>query len=163
MSVRPGVTSDYYTYVIGKNEKGKPIRKYYSVEECLNMYRPDKRLVLTWYPVFNMTLEEVWATYGVSEAYLDAFRQEYTDDKTINEHWPFHPAYVMGNQRVSCMICVLGSKSDLKNGALHNPELHAEYASMELTSGIMFRKGFSITNILDKEGEPIASNQLDLF
>lgn len=144
VSVRSGVTSDYYTYIAGKNAKGKPIRRFYSVEECLTMYRPDKRLVLNWYPIFNMTLAEVWATYGMDSHALASARTWWKLDKWIPDWWPFHPAYAMGNNRVSCMLCILASLGDLQNGADQNPELLKEMIAMEEQGNATFRSDFSL-------------------
>jgi 3'-phosphoadenosine 5'-phosphosulfate sulfotransferase (PAPS reductase)/FAD synthetase len=150
LSVRDGVTSDYYTYIAGTNKKGKPIRKFYTVEHCLEMYRPDKRLVLNWYPVFNMLLEEVWETYGVSRIILNAFRTHYRVHGFVHPGWPFHPAYVMGNDRVSCRLCILGSLNDLENGAREAPDLLEEYISMEDEGGATFKDKFSLKQLRTK-------------
>lgn len=149
LSVRPGVTSAYYSYIAGRNAKGKPIRKYYSVEQCLAMYRPDKRLVLNWYPIFNMLIEEVWATYGMSASLLAEARSIYQRSGIVPSWWTFHVAYVFGNDRVSCMICILGSLSDLQNGARHAPELVQEMIVMEVEGGATFKHGWSLKELLN--------------
>jgi 3'-phosphoadenosine 5'-phosphosulfate sulfotransferase (PAPS reductase)/FAD synthetase len=46
-----------------------------------------------------------------------------------------HPAYAAGNERLSCVFCILGSARDARVGALHNPELFAEYVALERTTG----------------------------
>ncbi len=46
-----------------------------------------------------------------------------------------HPAYAMGNERLSCVFCIMASASDLRNGALRNPELYARYVEMERRTG----------------------------
>lgn len=46
-----------------------------------------------------------------------------------------HPAYALGNERLSCVFCIMASASDLRNGALHNPELFARYVEMERRTG----------------------------
>ena len=38
-------------------------------------------------------------------------------------HW----AYALGNERLSCMFCIIASINDLSIGAIHNPLLCAEY------------------------------------
>lgn len=148
LSVRKGVTSDYYTYIDGMNAKGKPIRKYFPVAECLLMYRPDRRLVLNWYPIFNMTLAEVWDSYGIDTEMLATARSIYAVGRFVPEWWPFHPAYAMGNDRVSCMLCILGSPGDLRNGARQNPSLLQEMIGMETESGCTFKEKFSLTELL---------------
>lgn len=46
-----------------------------------------------------------------------------------------HPAYALGNERLSCVFCVMASAADLRNGAVHNPELYARYVEMEKKTG----------------------------
>lgn len=46
-----------------------------------------------------------------------------------------HPAYAAGNERLSCMFCIMGSKNDLRNAAIHNPELYKKYIQMERRTG----------------------------
>lgn len=46
-----------------------------------------------------------------------------------------HPAYAAGNQRLSCVFCVMGSAADAWTGAVHNPELYAEYVALEERTG----------------------------
>lgn len=46
-----------------------------------------------------------------------------------------HFAYGLGNERLSCVFCIMGSKNDIQNGAKHRPELLAEYAALEAQTG----------------------------
>lgn len=69
-----------------------------------------------WLPIFDMSTEEVFAT-------VRAAGQE------------LHPAYAAGNERLSCVFCIYGSKTDLANGARHNPELFKKYCAMEKHTG----------------------------
>nr|WP_255682417.1 phosphoadenosine phosphosulfate reductase family protein [Deinococcus sp. 6YEL10] len=46
-----------------------------------------------------------------------------------------HPAYALGNDRLSCVFCLFGSVGDLRNGAEQNPELYARYVEMERRTG----------------------------
>lgn len=46
-----------------------------------------------------------------------------------------HPAYALGNERLSCVFCIMASASDLRNGALQNPELYAKYVEIERRTG----------------------------
>lgn len=57
-----------------------------------------------------------------------------------------HKAYAQGNDRLSCIFCIFGSKEDLKNGAKHNPALARQYIEMESRTGYtmhMSRKSLS--------------------
>ncbi|WP_246874363.1 phosphoadenosine phosphosulfate reductase family protein [Pantoea ananatis] len=46
-----------------------------------------------------------------------------------------HYAYSLGNERLSCVFCIMGSRNDLKNGASENPLLLKKYADMESLTG----------------------------
>ncbi|MBN5201612.1 phosphoadenosine phosphosulfate reductase family protein [Serratia marcescens] len=75
--------------------------------------------VLTWYewlPVHELQTDEVLAT-------IRAAGQE-----------P-HYAYALGNERLSCVFCIMASRNDLKNGALQRPELLEQYAALEAKTG----------------------------
>lgn len=139
LTIRDRVTSTYYDGM--------------TVEEAVANFKPGKKLVLTWYPIFNFTLDEVWNTYGNTQEQLEQFRIEYNKTGLLNmgyihdPTWNFHPAYVYGNDRVSCMICILGSEKDIRNGAKHNPELYEAMVKMEWESGFTFRKDFSLETL----------------
>lgn len=77
----------------------------------------------TWRPILHWTEADVWQTLG---------------------DWPAHPAYALGNRRLSCAFCVLGCKSDLANAARQLPELHAELVAMEKQYGFTFQPGRSL-------------------
>ncbi|WP_404839404.1 phosphoadenosine phosphosulfate reductase family protein [Aeromonas media] len=79
----------------------------------------DSNSVLTWYewlPVHDLLTDEVFATIRDAE-------QE-----------P-HYAYALGNERLSCVFCIMSSRNDLKNGAEHRSELLKQYAEMEGITG----------------------------
>lgn len=46
-----------------------------------------------------------------------------------------HYAYALGNERLSCVFCIMASKNDLKNGAVQAPDLLEEYHQMEVKTG----------------------------
>lgn len=46
-----------------------------------------------------------------------------------------HYAYELGNDRLSCVFCIMGSKGDLRNGASNHPELLEEYKALENKTG----------------------------
>lgn len=75
--------------------------------------------VNTWYewlPVHELLTEEVFATIRLAG-------QE-----------P-HYAYALGNERLSCVFCIMASRNDMANGARHNPPLLDEYAELEVKTG----------------------------
>jgi len=46
-----------------------------------------------------------------------------------------HYAYALGNERLSCVFCIMGSKNDLENGAEYHPNLLKEYQALERKTG----------------------------
>ncbi|MES0301897.1 phosphoadenosine phosphosulfate reductase family protein [Citrobacter sedlakii] len=79
----------------------------------------DSNSVLTWYewlPIHELTAETVFAT--IREAGQKP-----------------HYAYALGNERLSCVFCIMASRNDLRNGAMHHPELLEQYAALEVRTG----------------------------
>ena len=101
------------------------------------------RLALTWNAILDWPLEKVWETIGTSEDDLERRRSLYRskDITAALKGWPGHWAYVSGNSRLSCSMCVLASAADIRNGAEHNPSTWLELATMEVQSGWSFQQG----------------------
>lgn len=79
----------------------------------------DSNSVHTWYewlPVHELNAEEVFSTIR---------------DAGQNPHY----AYSLGNERLSCIFCIMASRNDLRNGADHHPELLEQYAELETRTG----------------------------
>lgn len=75
--------------------------------------------VLTWFewlPVHDLLTPEVFAVIRDAE-------QE-----------P-HYAYALGNDRLSCVFCLFGSKGDIQNGGRHHPALLSQYDQLEKRTG----------------------------
>ncbi|HDX8428264.1 TPA: phosphoadenosine phosphosulfate reductase family protein [Aeromonas veronii] len=75
--------------------------------------------VATWYewlPVHELKTDQVFA--GIAEAGQQP-----------------HYAYALGNDRLSCVFCIMASKGDLCNGAKHHPSLLDQYAALEQKTG----------------------------
>jgi hypothetical protein len=53
----------------------------------------------------------------------------------------------MGNERLSCALCIMGSLSDLQNGIRYNPELAETLISMEKESGFSFQMNRSLDSV----------------
>lgn len=107
------------------------------------------RTAYNWRPLLHWTVEDVWERIGTSSADV-ARRQSLYRAGQVDEAfdgWPGHPAYVMGNQRVSCAMCVLASRNDITNGARHNPELYRELVAMEEESGFAFRQDLRLGDL----------------
>ncbi|HPC91824.1 MAG TPA: phosphoadenosine phosphosulfate reductase family protein [Myxococcota bacterium] len=108
------------------------------------------RLALTWYPIHGWNIDQVWEACGTSAQALELLREVYRngDKELAFSEWPCHPAYVMGNERVSCAICVLASENDIRNGATNHPWLADIYLSYERKSGFTFRHKRSLSEII---------------
>lgn len=74
------------------------------------------RTVYDWNPIHSWTTAEVFGR-------IAAGGQE-----------PFH-AYRDGNERLSCVFCIMGCNGDLRNGARQRPELAAKYIKLERKTG----------------------------
>jgi len=92
------------------NKKGQPKSKLCAAG----------RKAWTWLPIHKLTTAEVFAMISTEGQ---------------KPHW----AYEAGNERVSCVFCIMGSiptaknnwGGDIVNGARHRPELFAELAALE--------------------------------
>ncbi len=86
------------------------------------------RLTLNWLPIHDWTESEVWSC--------------------IRQHGnTAHPAYALGNKRLSCACCVLANVSDLLNGAVHNPDTYRELCRIEAVTSYSFRKDFWLSDL----------------
>lgn len=46
-----------------------------------------------------------------------------------------HYAYGLGNERLSCVFCIMASRNDMRNGASSHPTLLRQYADLEVVTG----------------------------
>lgn len=86
-----------------------------------------------WLPIHGMTRAQVFAT-------IDAAGE-----------LP-HPAYAAGNERLSCMFCIMGSRNDLRHAAVANPELYARYVEVERRTGYTMHQ--SRKSLIELTGVP---------
>jgi 3'-phosphoadenosine 5'-phosphosulfate sulfotransferase (PAPS reductase)/FAD synthetase len=121
-------------------------------EDALAAIGPGQRLGLDWLPIHEWHEDDVWEACGHSTEDVNRRRKLYGagDMENAFRGWLAHPAYVMGNQRLSCSICILASKSDIINGARHNPELYQAYVEIEQESGFTFKKGFALADLAEE-------------
>lgn len=103
------------------------------------------RKAFTWNAIIDYSLNDVWNTYNQSVATLREAQTYYRLTNKVPQWWNFHPAYAMGNQRLSCAICILANKNDVLNGIKHNPKIADEMEKLELETGFTFKQGFSIS------------------
>ena len=69
-----------------------------------------------WLPIHSMTRGEVLNTVTSAGEQL-------------------HHAYGLGNQRLSCLFCIMGSANDLRNAAIHHPGPYNDYVQLERRTG----------------------------
>lgn len=108
----------------------------------------------TWNAICHLTEEEVWKTCLSSSNKLAKAREIYNMIGKVPEWWNFHPAYAMGNTRLSCAICILANKNDFLNGIRHNPELAQHISQLEEETGFTFKEGTSIQKALEQINKP---------
>ena len=90
-----------------------------------------RRSVDTWFPIFDWSVEDVWACIKRSGV----------------EH---HRAYDLGMPRLSCCFCVLAPEAALVLAGQHNRKLLDEYVAVEKKIGHTFRKSLPILKVLEK-------------
>lgn len=87
----------------------------------------------TWYeanPIHD------WTTAQVFQCIADAGQQP-------------HHAYAAGNERLSCVFCIMGSANDIRNGAKARPELFKKYVKLEQETGYtMHQSRLSLIDIV---------------
>jgi DNA sulfur modification protein DndC len=86
------------------------------------------REVYDWLPIHDWLVGDVFAT--IAEAGQEP-------------HW----AYAAGNERLSCVFCIMGSPNDLTNGRKHRPELFDKYVALEEKTGYTM---FGKTSLADR-------------
>lgn len=120
-----------------------------SLDDAISYRSFGQRLALTWNAIHEWSKEDVWAACGTNSVDLASRQQQYAagDEAGALLDWPAHPAYVLGNERLSCALCILASKNDLRNGAKHNPALYARLVEMEQQSGFTFRADMALSEL----------------
>jgi 3'-phosphoadenosine 5'-phosphosulfate sulfotransferase (PAPS reductase)/FAD synthetase len=92
-----------------------------------------------WLPIHDMTTEQVFATIAAA------------GQKP-------HPAYAAGNERLSCVFCIMASRRDLANGARNHPDLFARYVALEERTGYTMHQSRKSLAELVAEGEALLTN-----
>lgn len=133
LSIRKRKTSSYYYDM--------------TVDQAIENYNPEYRLTLDYCPIFNYSENDVWGTFSLTKEHLITAKKIYNAIGKVPNFWKFHPAYVYGNERVSCMFCVLGSRNDLQTGAKHNSWLLNEMIAMENEGNATFKNGWSLKEL----------------
>lgn len=129
----------------------KRLRKM-TILQAIAARRPDERLAVTWYPVFDMSEGQIYELCGHTISDRNSRRLLYREDKVeaAFDGWGMHQAYVFGNERVSCQLCLLATKNDIQVGARHGPELLEVYQGFERVSHCTFKNNFSLLTDLEE-------------
>lgn len=96
-----------------EESRSRAKRKTFMINSRLTI---KNRIVYDWLPIHDLTTDEVFETI-----------------KNANQK-PFW-TYTAGNQRLSCVFCIMGSKNDLRNGAKYNHDLFKKYSELEKKIG----------------------------
>lgn len=100
------------------------------------------RTVYDWSPIHHFTTDQV-----------------FHDIRNVFDQEPFW-IYASGNERMSCVFCIMGSPNDLAHGKLHRPELYREYAALETECGWTM---FPRATLADQAAKASDPNQIPLF
>jgi 3'-phosphoadenosine 5'-phosphosulfate sulfotransferase (PAPS reductase)/FAD synthetase len=137
---------------IGLRAEESPARRKKPVSQLRKgCQAPTKnRVVYDWLPIHDWTFEDVWNEIGYSLEELKAIQEECLTLRLNNKNpyaylfnigWKAHVAYALGNERLSCAMCVLGCKGDLQNGAENRPLTFQKLVDLEISSGKSFKQG----------------------
>jgi 3'-phosphoadenosine 5'-phosphosulfate sulfotransferase (PAPS reductase)/FAD synthetase len=74
------------------------------------------RTAYDWLPIHTLSTADVFAMIAAAGQ---------------TPHW----AYAKGNERLSCVFCIYGSKGDLARGAKQYPDLYAKFLKLEADTG----------------------------
>lgn len=101
---------------LGLRAQESPVRAKRAPLRLNEYYTNSVNTWYEWLPVHDLSTAEV---FGIIE---QAGQQP-------------HYAYAMGNDRLSCVFCIMANKRDLRNGREQRPELFAQYVELEERTG----------------------------
>ena len=141
---------------IGIRAEESPARSRKPIFRQRESVNTRERTAYDWHPLFDFTSEDVWAGLGITLDHLRHVREQVRDirsagatvEQSVSETgWRWHPAYALGNERLSCSICILASKNDLLNGIEFHPDYYRQLVQLERDSGFSFRHGLSLASL----------------
>jgi 3'-phosphoadenosine 5'-phosphosulfate sulfotransferase (PAPS reductase)/FAD synthetase len=123
-----------------------------SIPEALQARGENDRLAINWSAIHAFQLPEVWESCGTSSEDIERRRALYREGREAEAFAgaAVHHAYIRGNTRLSCSICILASDADIQNGARHNPSVARELVRMEAESGISFFNKRTLASIISE-------------
>lgn len=109
----------------------------FEINASETVFKRVKRTVYNWKPIFNLSDDEVYD--GIYAAGQRPF-------------WAYGKRGEL-NERLSCVLCIMGSVKDLRHGARENPELYKKYVELEKEiNHTMFMNGKNKLWLEDKVG-----------
>ena len=111
-----------------------------------------RRSALEWNPILAFELADVWSTIGYTlnelhtwQGRVAGWRAQGLKGADLTQAitdagFRAHPAYAMGNERLSCAMCVLACAGDLANGAEARPDTFRRLVEIERKSGFYFQQ-----------------------
>lgn len=147
---------------IGIRADESPARRKKTLFQVRSRIQTKTRTAWTWNPILHWSDEDVWNCIceGDGLALMRLWRETYASAQAntipgelapvaMSVPHQIHPAYVIGNERLSCSLCILASKNDLANGARCNPEAFDYLLDLERRSGFTFKPGWSLQSLID--------------
>lgn len=134
----------------GLRAEESPARAKKAVWQVRTKLQTRRRTAWTWRPIFDWTEAQVWQAIGTTWWELSQKRLRWAlGDEEVLADWPAAPAYVLGNERLSCAMCVLAcSSNDVVNGARYNPDTWREMYRLEQ----QYDSKFTVTRSLEDIG-----------
>ena len=115
--------------VTGERRQESPHRRKLDEVEHDKRLTAGGRVVTKWRACIDYTLDQVW---------------QHIRDTGL----PRHRAYDLGNDRVSCALCMMASEGDICRGAEARPDLAERFIRIERDTGFTFRHKRSLEQIL---------------
>ena len=115
----------------------------------------------------------MWATIGYSPSRLNEVQAQvraWRDQglrgaplmaKVQSMGFRAHPAYALGNSRLSCAMCVLACRRDLENGMEFRPDTAAALMDIERRSGFSFKNGQSLSSLAQAAADLAAGSSAE--
>ena len=110
-------------------------RKAWSVNKDLTKNKRINREVYDWLPIHSWTLMQVWQAI-LSASQIPHYAYKFNPDTMLAE----------GNQRLSCVFCIMGCDNDLRHGAQQRPTLLQKYLEIESETGYTLFSGKSLAD-----------------
>lgn len=144
LAVRTQITSTAYRQL----EPAEALRAW-SIDQSID--GQPARLAFNWHAIHGWSIDQVWEACGTSTAEIAHRRALFASGLTAQAFAgaTVHHAYIRGNERLSCSICVLASDADIRNGARNNPVVARELLGMEADSGFTFKHNKSLATIIE--------------